>query len=171
MKFEKLTTSNGEWQNLVQQWESQCEDYSENFAEYAIASMPVLEELAIGAEQLSAGVFGFKSCDKYAALCHANSSFLPSYDGKVLRIRHIVFSPRFDFSDDVPTDEYIQALVGVFTGAMDLANDEMQSNHVKFHLRSRAEREYGQAFTDALKRHGTFKTVNITGSWIYLSKA
>lgn len=160
-----------DWAKLVLEWESQCSDFEEDFGEYAMASLPVLAELACSIPRRDAAVYALTLDGAVDAVCQANSTFLPGYTGKVLRIRHIVLSPRFDFSADVDIEDYVKTLTGVFSGAVGLAYKEMPSEHVKFHLKSPAERTFGQAFTNALKGNVSFTEVAIKGSWIYLSKA
>jgi len=163
--------SQNEWRELVLQWEDECARHGENFDEFAVASLPVLEELACSAPRRDAAVFGLSTGGLINVVCQANACFLPGYTGKVLRIRHIVLSPKFDFSDELELSDYEEALVGVFQGALGLAYGEMPSDHVKFHLKSPAERAFGAAFTEALKSVRHFSNVAIKGSWIYLSKA
>ena len=160
-----------EWRKLILQWEEECARHGENFDEYAVASLPVLAELACSAPRRDAAVFGLAKDGLINVVCQANACFLPGYTGKVLRIRHIVLSPKFDFSDELELSDYQEALVGVFQGALSLAYGEMPSDHVKFHLKSPAERAFGAAFTEALKNGAHFSNVAIKGSWIYLSKA
>lgn len=167
--FQRVTEN--DWAQLVLDWEAECTEFEENFDDYAVASLPVLGELACSPPRRDAAVFGSKNGSKLDVVCQANSSFLPGYDGKVLRVRHIVLSPRHDFSEHVTLEDYSAALVGAFTGVLGLASGEMASNHVKFHLKSPAERAFGEAFTEALKNHAAFAKVAMKGSWIYLSKA
>lgn len=160
-----------DWAKLILDWEAECSEFGENFDDYAVASLPVLSDLACSAPRRDAAVFGLKNDGKVDVVCQANSSFLPGFTGKVLRIRHIVLSPRFDFSEDIEIEDYSQTLIGVFTGVLRLAYSEMVSDHVKFHLKSPAERVFGEAFTNALQGEDAFEKVAMKGSWIYLSKA
>jgi len=132
-----------------------------------MASLPVPADLGV----LHHGEMRQFSAFKLDIVCQANSSLLPGYVGKVLRIRHIVLSPRFDFADDMTVEQYSQTLVVVFTGVLGLAYGEMASDHVKFHLKSPADRAFGGAFTEAVKDHKAFTKVEMKGSWIYLSQA
>jgi len=160
------------WQMLTDQWSLQCETYGEDFAEYASASLTVLRELAIGPRQRNAAVFGFgEAGDDIRAVCQVNSAHLPSYTGKVLRVRHIVFAPVFDLSDQFVLDDYADVLISVFLGALEIADNELKSEHVKFHLRSPAEREFGAKFTQALGGNSAFSKVDMRGTWIYLSRS
>lgn len=158
------------WAQLALAWEEECNEYEEDFSDYAIASLPVLEDLACGPPLRDAAVFSFKEAGKVDAIFQANVTFLPGYDGKVLRIRHIVLAPGFDFGD-FDIDQYATAITGVFSGAVGLAYEGMPADHIKFHLKSPAERAFGESFTNAVQNHEAFKKVVMKGSWIYLSKA
>ncbi|SLN36174.1 hypothetical protein AQS8620_01286 [Aquimixticola soesokkakensis] len=167
-----VSNFNGHWQALTKQWEEECQNYGENFEDYAAASMPILEELASSEPtNRAAGVYAATDGNgKYIAACHANCSHLPGYDGKVLRIRHITFSPDFDFGDSHVLRSYEDALVSVFVGTISLSFNEMKARHIKFHLRSFAEIQFAHRFTEEAEKDGNFKEVKMKGAWIYLSK-
>ncbi|GGF77034.1 hypothetical protein SAMN05216376_11232 [Mameliella alba] len=158
------------WDKLVLEWEEECSSFEEDFGDYAVASLPVLAELARAAPRRDAAVYGLMSDGKVDVVCQANSTLLPGYTGKVLRVRHIVLAPRFDFSEDITIEAYTETLANVFAGVLGLADDVMPSDHIKFHLKSPAEKSFGGAFTDALSGHPAFSLVAMKGSWIYLSK-
>uniref|UniRef100_UPI004048C6FB hypothetical protein n=1 Tax=Yoonia sp. TaxID=2212373 RepID=UPI004048C6FB len=159
-----------EWAKIVLEWEAESNLYSEDFLDHATASMPMLEDLANSAPLRDAGVYSYKNNGKATAILQANAARLPGYDGKVLRVRHIVLSPRFEFDEDIDMDAYASVLIGVFTGSMLLAEDEMIAPHLKFHMKSRAERTFGEQFTKAMQASKVFKNCDMKGSWIYLSK-
>lgn len=167
--LERLSTK--DWEQLILEWEAECNTYGEDFEDYATLSLPVLSSLVYSAPRRDAGVFGLSTEGRVDVICQANSCFLPGYNGKVLRIRHIVLSPRFEFAQNIEIDDYSEVLIGVFVGAIRIAHDEMPSDHVKFHLKSPAERAFGAAFVNALKGDAAFQEVELRGSWIYLSKA
>jgi hypothetical protein len=169
MEFSKATIHNGSWEALLDAWEAECNAYEENLSDYATASLPVLSDLASQTPLKNSGVFVLSHEENQLAVCQANVAFLKGYDGPVLRVRHITFSPRFDYDSDIPLSEYTEALVEVFVHAIQLALTEMPAKHVKFHLRSPTEREYAQAFSDALQGNSAFTKVAAKGSWIYLS--
>ncbi|KQB95771.1 hypothetical protein AL073_13865 [Loktanella sp. 1ANDIMAR09] len=159
-----------EWAKIVLQWEEQTNSYSENFVDHAPASMPVLEELATSAPLRDAGVYSYADKDEVLAILQANVALLPGYSGRVLRIRHIVLSPKYEFDDKIELDDYGSALVGVFAGTLVLSVKDMIAPHIKFHLRSPAERMFGEEFTKVLQNSGVFKECAMKGSRIYLSK-
>lgn len=160
-----------DWQDLVSEWELQSNRYGEPFEEHASASLPVLEDLAMGPKRADAAVFGYKPDEETVTIAQMNSTFLPGYQGKVLRVRHIVFAPKFDLDDRLTIDDYIDALVGIFGGAILTSTHEMPSDHVKFHLNSPAERQFAEKFKEMLSQSEAFNDVSIRGAWIYLSKA
>lgn len=169
--FDLVRIGPDEWQELSLQWEAQSGNFSENFEDHASASMPVLEELALGPQLSDAGVFSFQRDGEFKVIAQFNATFLPGYTGKVLRVRHIVLSPRYELDEEITLDDYGEVLVGIFGGSLMLSIDKMPSDHVKFHLQSRAERMFGEQFKEALKESPHFKKVVMRGSWIYLSKA
>ena len=87
-----------------------------------------------------------------------------------MRIRHIIFSPRYDLGVIGDISEYANVLVSVLAGAITLSYKEMPSEHVKFHLRSPAEMQFGHLFTELLEERKLFKKIDMKGAWIYLSK-
>ncbi|MDX1296335.1 MAG: hypothetical protein R3302_08705 [Sulfurimonadaceae bacterium] len=171
MELTKICQADGSWTEMSRQWEETCVRFGENLEDYASASLPVLKELAFGADMANSGVFSHIKDGQHKAICQVNRTFLPGYDGQVLRVRHIVFAPEFDFQEDIDLGDYASVLVGVFVGSVMLADNSMPSKHIKFHLKSPAERSFGNLFVDSLKEHTAFKEVNLKGSWIYLSKA
>lgn len=168
--LERVTLHDRSWEVLCRQWERICEDFGETFDEYAPSSFPVLDTLAKGSQMAKSGVFAVKDGDDYTAACQVNVTLLPAYEGYVLRVRNICFSPAFDFSNEIDINDYSRALVRVFAGVVMLSETAMPSRHIKFHLRSPAELQFGGMFTDVLSEHSAFEKVEMCGAWIYLSK-
>lgn len=169
MNLQRISVQDESWQELMADWDAQCSKYSENISDYATASLPVLKDLASEPQMSNAGVFGLKSSANHLAICQANVAFLPGYEGKVLRVRHITMAPSYDFSDTLVLDEYASVLVSIFTETVNLALGQMPAKHVKFHLRSPVEREFGSRFVEALAGNSAFEKVSLAGSWVYLS--
>lgn len=169
MSIERMTGK--DWQKLMVEWEECASAFGEDISDYAVASMPVLEDLATGATYKKKGVFSFNEDGETKSVFQANLARLPGYTGEVLRVRHIVLSPRFDYDNNVEIDEYARTLAGTFAGAVGISIAKMPAQHIKFHLKSPAERAYGHLFTEALKDlTSEFSDVSMHGSWIYLSK-
>ena len=94
---------------------------------------------------------------------------MPGIDGYVLRVRNMTFAPRFDF-DDLGVDAYGKALTGLFGGILALSEAVRVSPHIKFHLRSPADRTFFQALTEPLLKIPLFDTVAAKGAWLYVTK-
>ena len=75
-----------------------------------------------------------------------------------------------DQSQGGSIEAYTVLLGGVFAEAVALSYDQMPADHIKFHLKSPAERTFGNLFTNALGERNVFREVVMKGSWIYLSK-
>jgi hypothetical protein len=170
MNFKRVSIENGLWPELLRQWEDECSSYEEDFSDYATASIPTLRPLAESAQVKKAGVYALCDESYYMALCQLNVAFLPGYDGKVLRVRHIVHSPRYDFDNDVAIEQYGDLLSRLFVGVFDASDGEMAAPYVKFHFKSPAERAFFAALQTALHGHSAFASVEMRGSWLYIKK-
>lgn len=171
MELQRLSLSDGGWADLCRQWEGECISFGEELSDFALGSFPVLDQLARGPQLASAGVFATSNDSGHPTACQVNVTLLPGYEGKVLRVRHILFSPRYDLDDIGDSEEYARVLVSVFAGAILLSYETMPAEHVKFHLRSPAEMQFGHMFTEVLQEHEVFNKVAMRGAWIYLSKS
>jgi hypothetical protein len=172
-KFElnRLSHANGEWTNLLQQWERDCALFNENFEEYAAASMSVLRPLAEQTQVTQYGVFGLKDETGYIGACQLNGAYLPGYDDKVLRVRHIVHAPIFDFKEDFDVDDYVKFLGGLFVSVFNASVTEIPCPYVKFHFQSPAERAFFESMTSKLSEIDSFAEVKMVGSWLYIKRA
>ncbi len=134
-----------------------------------MASWPVLSECA-EADMRDEGVYALEFDGETHAICRANSVLIPNYIGKVLRVRHILMSPFYDFGD-VSIEKYARALSKLFVGAIHLSNIGLPSPHVKFHLRSVADRQFFSTIGDSMSELDMFSSVKLKGSWLYITKA
>lgn len=168
--FVRVSVENGLWKELVNDWETQCQDYDEQLEEYATASMPVLASLAAEPQRRLAGVFAVREGKRFEGICQLNAALLPGYTGMVLRVRHIVHAPRFDFESKLSVDEYSFVLGEILVGVHDVSNNEMQAPHIKFHFKSPAERVYFDKLKNALRDRNIFSSTELQGSWLYITK-
>lgn len=168
MALKKLDMADGSWPEFVADWKSQCERAHEDFAQYAVGSFDVLSGLATAPEK-NAGVYALRLEDAHAAVCQANCTGLPGYDGPVLRVRMILLSPDYDFGSKT-VEEYGNVLVGMFMGIFALSEGEMPSRYIKFHLRSPADRNFFAAIGSGLNGSGAFEKVELSGAWLYVTK-
>ncbi|HDR28646.1 hypothetical protein [Rhodovulum sp.] len=170
MEFERLSRENGLWTRLWLNWDSACSEFNESFSDFAPSALSVLKTLAEDPQTKSAGVFGVVRGDDVLAACQLNVAGLPGYSGKVLRLRHLVLSPRFDFSEDTTVDDYVDVLSTMFAGTVRCAETAMPADHIKLHFRSPADREFFNRFQRELSGSATFGSVQMRGAWLYLTK-
>ncbi|OJY34660.1 MAG: hypothetical protein BGP11_08580 [Rhodobacterales bacterium 65-51] len=170
MEFLRVSSENRLWNGLIADWEDQCREFSEDLGEYAMASLPVLESLASETQRKNAGVFALRSDRGYEGICQLNVTPLPGYNGPVLRVRHIVHAPRYDFDNTLGVDEYGQVLTGTLLGVFRTSNGEMKAQHIKFHFKSPAEQMFFTRLKDALSEKEVFSSIELKGSWLYITK-
>lgn len=170
LKFIRLLDADGTWEKFYDQWKKQCEIYDEDIDEFAIGTFSVVREF-IKDKIHETGVFAVERNDECVAIYKANRALIPGYTTPVLRIRHLVVSPDFDFGDK-PIDDYALALTSALIGAVRLSSEdpEFEANHLKFHLSSPADRQFFAALGKGLNQMGAYQTVHSTGSWLYITK-
>lgn len=168
MEFLRISRENGLWDKLWVDWDEICSNFGEDFQDFAPSSLTVLKPLAESPQIGSAGVFALFDKDSALAVCQLNVAFIKGYDDKVLRLRHLLFSPEFDFSDDVTVEKYVQILSETFAGTVLCAKSEMPAKHVKLHLQSPADRGFFKEIEQHLKTSAKFTSVNMRGAWLYV---
>lgn len=163
-----LSQNDGSWPAVLAAWKTQCEGYGQDFDEFAPATFGVLNPLAVEGHQ-KAEVYGFFVGNECWVVCEVNHTLLPGYVGHVLRVRNMTFAPRFDF-EDLGVDSYGKALTGLFGGVFALSHAVRKAPHIKFHLRSPADRTFFQALTEPLLAIPEFDSVEVKGAWLYVTK-
>src|SRR5690606_15735785 len=98
------------------------------------------------------------------AICQANCTGLPGYDGPVLRIRFMLFAPDYDFGEK-DLDDYGMLLADLFLGVIELSEDVLQARYVKIHLRSPADRQFFTILGRGLEQSDHFDSVHVKGAW------
>lgn len=170
-KLESCSADNNVWNHVKSCWRNQCEDLDEDFDFYAQFSMSVLDDLALSPSK-NAKVFVLyrESNEKKEPLVifQANSTHLPGFDGRVLRIRHMVMSPNYDYGD-VNKEEYKEILAETFAQATALAGSELESKHVKFHFRTPSDLYFFREMRPSLEEEEEIKDVKAYGAWISFS--
>ena len=168
MDFKRISQENGLWGKLWAEWDEICSSFDENFQDFAPSSLTVLQPLAESPQTSSSGVFALIEQDSILAVCQLNVAWIKGYDNKVLRLRHLLLSPKYDFSDEVTVDKYVQILSEMFAGTVLCAKNEMLAKHVKLHLQSPADRELFKEIEQHLIKTATVSSVKMHGAWLYV---
>ncbi len=168
MEFKRISRENGDWNKLWTSWDTICSEYGETFQDFASSSLEVLRPLAESPQTASAGVFALFDGVSILAVCQLNVAFIKGYDKKVLRLRHLLLSPKYDYSDDITVEDYVNILSEMFAGTISCAKEELFAKHVKLHLQSPADREFFNKIQENLEQSATFSSVKMHGAWLYI---
>lgn len=166
----RLLADDGTWQGFSTDWKAQCEALNEEFENYAEATFSVVSDL-IDTEHRKAGVFALHNGTQYDAMCQINRAPLPGYTSPVLRVRFITLSPEYDLTDK-GVNEYGDVLVALLSEVLKLAylDQELQSTHIKFHLRSPADQQFFRALGVHLESASVFEKIETKGAWLYIMR-
>lgn len=168
MEFRRISRENGLWDKLWADWDKLCTSFGENFQDFAPSSLTILRPLAESPQTATAGVFALIDEGATLAVCQLNVAFIKGYDNQVLRLRHLLLSPEYDFSNTVTVEKYVQVLSEMFAGTVVCAQNELPAKHVKLHLQSPADRVFFKEIEQHLNKSATFSAVKMHGAWLYV---
>lgn len=170
MSFEivRLKHDDGSWAAFRTDWEAQCSAFDEDFNSFAEGTFAVVSDL-LNESGDSAGLFAVKDDDRHVSMCQLNRASIPGYSSPVLRVRFMTLSPEFDFGDKT-IEDYSSVLVATFAAVLALSNTAMEAKHVKFHLRSPADRQFFALLGKGLNDSNMFHSVHVRGAWLYVTK-
>lgn len=166
-QLRELTNDGGGWDEVERQWAEACEAHGDTLDEYAISSLPVLRETARTSDASTKSMGLFDEDGRCHAVCFANRAAIKGYDEPVLRIRHLLLAPEYDYGT-FTASQYSVALTATFAAAVALAFSDLPARHVRFHLRSPADIEFFGAITTTLGNLPLFEAVHMRGAWLYL---
>lgn len=171
MKLIRLNKADGTWDALERQWSAECDMFNEDYVSYAMASVTTLREQCDDGEiDKDTGVFALQ-CDrsKIHAACFLNSTLLKGYDGKVLRVRHFVLSPYYDFAE-LDEDDYTEVLAHFWNALISCSDETIPCPHIKLHYRSPNDRQFFATLAMQLRIAGQRWKIDSKGMWLHLSK-
>jgi hypothetical protein len=168
-QFIRLEAQSGTWAQFLEDWQQQCAEFREDFAPYEIEPIGVVRDLAEGPRRDDAAAFAFHDGEIFAAMCQVNVTQLPGYVGDVLRVRMLYLSPYYEFGE-YSVEKYSELVADVFWKIFEMSRLHMPARHIKFHLRSPADRQFFVSLGNALDASGVFESVAVRGAWLYLTK-
>ena len=164
----RLSAVDGTADAWERQWKAQCDRVEEEFELFAPSAMDVLRELANHPTN-DAAVYALRDGGgEYLFVAQMNAAHLPKYDGRVLRVRHMVACPDIDFGEH-DIEYYGQVLSALFSHTLSVADGELDCRHVKFHFRSPTDRQVVSAAASYMGGTHKFRSVQIRGAWLYIS--
>ena len=167
----RISRADGTWDQLCRQWEQDCPSYNEDF--FDLYPCNPARTTRTGHRTAPDECCRLR-CQTRVWLQRCTSGQRmpsPRHDGLVLRVRRITCSPTYDYNSEITIYDYVTTLINVSAGARLLSNGEMSAQHIKFHLRSPAELQYGDHFLQALRDNSAFSLVEMRGARNYLSMA
>ncbi len=170
--MKRLSHSDGSWSDLLEKWRHQCHEFDEDFISYTPATIPSLgEQIETCSKDRWSGVYAVESdAGDYDAVCFLNGAFIPKFTGRVLRVRHLILAPKYDFGD-YSQEQYASLLSNVFESVLKMSDSELPCPHIKVHFRSPADVALFREFAPNLNETSQFSSVNMVGSWLFVSKA
>ena len=167
----KLSHVGGSWSSLLTEWQAQCHDFGEDFETFLPVTLPMLAEQVHQCEsEPHSGVFAHVGDDGCTdAVLFANGAFIPGYSHRVLRVRHLLLAPKYDFKDFSEV-EFAALLTNVFMSILELSNTDIVCGSIKIHLRSPAEIALFREFSDIVDRADLFSSVKMVGAWLMVTK-
>ncbi|WP_439605455.1 hypothetical protein [Shinella sp.] len=165
----RLLKNDGTWEAFRADWEAQCAAYDEDFSTYAEGTFAVVKDL-VETEGEAAGLFAVKVDNAHVSMCQLNKASIPGYTSPVLRVRFMTLSPDYDFGDK-SVEDYASILVATFATVLAVSNTVMEAKHIKFHLRSPADRQFFAMLGKGLNEEDMFHSVQVRGAWLYVTKA
>lgn len=170
--MKRLSLEDGSWQEVLDQWSKQCHEYEEDFEGFLHQTLPMLEtQIGDCRGNRNTGVYSHTGETKeHQAICFLNGSFIPGFSGRVLRVRHLILAPKYDFGD-YTRDEYAALLSAIFEDVLRVSDSEISCPNVKIHFRSPADVALYREFAKNLNEGSRFSSVKMQGAWLYISKS
>lgn len=166
--LQRLSATDGTWQELVNQWQAQCSDFEENFEDYRASTIGSLEKVA-NSNNENRGAFGLRGSDGvFLAVCFLNLTVQKGFDGAVLRVLDLIVAPRYDFQA-LELADYSSLLAALLARIYEKSNTTMLSRHIKLHFPSPTDvaliAPFGTQFADNEK-----VVVQTQGMWLSITK-
>lgn len=169
MGLVRVTNENGLFEKLREQWQNQCQRFGEDLADYAA---PHLDHAArICAENPPDpryGIYAVQSGNEFECLMHVNQARLPGTNGWTLRVLWILLAPRFDF-EEIDASGFATIATSIIEGAIEIANSEPNSAHIKIHLSNMGDRRFFIGVAYALRGHAAFELIETRANWLHMS--
>lgn len=157
------------WNEIKNNWIKEYKKYETDDYELSIpSSFQIFQEIII-TQADNIQIFSLDDKEgKSQALFQGNIASIPKYDSPVLRIRHIIFSPIWDF-EIKNVDEHSKLWGELFSEIANLAINK-QIKHIKIHMNSPYEAKMLFAnVAKSLEKQGIFSNVRDYGAWVDFS--
>ncbi|MEA1619189.1 hypothetical protein SOQ14_09690 [Erythrobacter sp. T5W1-R] len=169
MEISRLLLGDGTWSQFESDWRVQCETVDDDFDCYAPAPLSVIRDFA-SRESDKDWAVAVSHGDRFMAAACAIRTLQKGFDGPVLRIREVTVCPLLDYGN-LDENAYVDTLIGILNGAINLSESGLEAQHIKLHLRSPADAVFFRAFGMTLDSKRVFAATEAHGAWLTISKA
>lgn len=165
----RMDSTNALFAALEAEWATQCASYGDDFDNYASAHISHAREIC-GEDppDKNYGVWSITIDSEYVGLLHVNRARLKGKDGETLRILWLLLSPQHDFEDVTP-ERLAKITTELIVGAINLASNELPSQHIKIHLGNTIDRQYFASVAVALSAAKMCRVAATRGNWLEMS--
>ncbi len=170
MEFVKLGSTGHTWTDFASNWRAICEEYDDDFDDYAWGIISVLKPLCEKPER-QAAAFAVFDGSEYHSICQLNCKPIKGHNGPVLRMRHLTINPHYDLGCREVAD-YAKLMIKTVIGIWRLSEAESSdffADTIKFHMKSPADRVLFHAMGEMLGGVRKIKTTT-HGGWLELTK-
>lgn len=169
--FLRLGKKGPAYDDLIAAWKAECEALGEDFETYSAIPVAIFNEI-MERDAAKTGLYVAQADDgSFGAVCMVNHARIPGYVGPVLRVRHILLSPRFDLGEWEISD-YVEVIFAILNGVIERSEKDakLKANHIKLHARSPSDMQFLQALGTALGKANVYASVQVKGTWLYITK-
>lgn len=167
-RFDRLLNADGSWAKVMDDWTRQCQELGESIDDFAPEAMSVIRQYTDHCER-NTWAAGLSDGTHWSAVAMLNRAMLPKTTGWTLRVRHVIVSPLLDFGA-WSKDAYAETLVNFVWATVQISNEVLPADHIKFHLRSPSDADFFRAFGNTLDSKNVFKQVSTHGAWLAITK-
>jgi hypothetical protein len=171
--FVPLSVADGSWAQFTSDWQTKATELGAELEGYEEFVFPLFADIVEGRHENNharqAYVYALRNPDGFLAVCQINVAPIPKYTQPVLRVRHLKFSPLYDFGD-ASTYEYGDVLVELLAQVMVLSIETVKAPHIHFHLPSPNDRSFFAALGRELSGQKPFNEVVVKGAWLYVDR-
>lgn len=169
MEVIRLLSSDGTLEQFTADWNEQCREVGEDCDSFGEATTSVIRDFA-RKESDREWAIAIKQGGRFMAAACAIRAVQKPFAGWVLRIREVTVCPLLDYGN-LDENAYVDTLIAILNGALNLSESSLPAQHIKLHLRSPADAVFFRAFGNTLDSKGVFAATEAHGAWLTVSKA
>lgn len=163
----RLSTADGTFDQLIEQWEAECSEFDEQLAGYATPHIDHARRICSeDPPDNRYGIYALEADGRFTCLMHANIARLPGTTGLTLRLLWVLLAPRFDFGE-FDAQSFAQLAAGLLHGAIDNAR-QVGATAIKLQLTGVGDHTYFRGVAAGVGAE-TGMVLKVQGNWLHIS--